>query len=155
MPGTLLSNGAKSYLLISEGQSLRQTGLRLRVLIPGIARALSDLPPAESGKNVSFSPSPTLARTLQNVTTTSIAPFHGTMLPVFHQIIGFFILGAYQLQYDKVYGGVLLPAIIWRSFDHAQTALHRHRARPLVGNAFQIGSSAVPWIKCAFAALQP
>jgi hypothetical protein len=81
MPGTLLSNGAEAYPLSSDGLSSRQMSQRLRALMLGTARALND----GLGQNRAFAIqiasktfrtrlSPTLVRTLQNVTTTVIAP---------------------------------------------------------------------------------
>jgi hypothetical protein len=112
MPGTLLSNGAEAYPLSSDGLSSRQMSQRLRALMLGTARALND----GLGQNRAFAIqiasktfrtrlSPTLVRTLQNVTTTVIAPLHGTMrcsVPSNNRFPAFW-RRVHQLQHDKLY----------------------------------------------------
>src|SRR6516162_403983 len=89
--------------------------------------------------------SPTLARTLQNVTTTVIAPFMGRCAAAFHQIIDFPPFGGVCTNYSmtKCTGWVLLPATIRCPFEPTRTAPHQHHARPLGGNALLVASSAV------------
>ena len=112
MPGTLLSNGAETYPLSSDGLSSRQMSQRLRALMRGTARALNDGPWAKSSvwdsdrfKDISHSPIANSGTHIAKRHDDRHRTLHGTMrcsVPSNNRFPTFW-RRVHQLQHDKVY----------------------------------------------------